>query len=127
MKKKMLLFVSLLVTTLTFASSNRHAQSLDSGVAVVKKEGASYNLIYTAIMASDVTVTILNKDNSIVFKEIIKKSDGFIRPYNFKNLPEGKYTFKIESGTTSHLETIDLHTEIIASNVIKLGSGGKVK
>jgi hypothetical protein len=127
MKKGALLFISALVSVLTLAGSNEEAQRLDSGVTVVKKEGASYHLIYTSVEASDVTVTILNKDNGIIFKETIKKSEGFIRPYNFKNLPEGKYTFKIESGARLQVETIDLLTQVTASNVIKLASVDKVK
>jgi hypothetical protein len=96
-------------------------------MAVVKKDGSSYKLIYKSAEASDVIVSILNATNDIVFIETIKKSNGFLRPYNLENLPEGQYTFKIVSGSTSQTETIDLRAATIDSDVLKLASVVKIE
>jgi hypothetical protein len=37
---------------------------------------------------------------------VIRKSTGFVRPYNFSKLPEGKYTIEIEDNSGTQLESV---------------------
>ncbi len=127
MKKITILFVGVLMSALTFARTGDEGTKSASGMAVVKKEGSSYKLIYKSAEAADVTVTIFNSTNDVVFRETIKKSNGFIRPYNLENLSEGQYTFKIVSGSTSQTEIIDHHATLATSEALKLSALVKIK
>jgi hypothetical protein len=127
MKKIAILFVGVLMSALTFARTGDEGTKSASGMTVVKKDDSSYKLIYKSAAASDVTVTILNSNNDIIFKETIRKSDGFLRPYNLERLPIGQYTFKIVSGSTSHTEIIDLRKPAVDSELLKLASLVKIE
>jgi hypothetical protein len=118
MKKIKLLFIGVLFSSLAFANSG-HGDIKDTlSFVVTKYEASLYKLVYRSEEASDVVITILNKDEKVVFMEVIKKSDGFVRPYNFKKLPVGQYTFRIESESASHAEIIDL--QMVPSQVAGL-------
>lgn len=128
MKKFTALFVSVLVSSLTFARTGDEVTKSASSFAVVKKADSSYKLIYKSSETSNVTITILNDNKEVMFKETIKNSDGFLRPYNLESLPAGQYTFKIENGLVSQTETIDLrgHADSDALNmasVVKIEEG----
>ena len=105
MKKISLLLVSVLISSFTFARPEDPKGT--SGMAVVKKSATSYKLIYKAEQAADVKIQIFDGKNQLVFKETIKKSDGFARPYNFESLPDGAYTIKIDNGLNWLTETVD--------------------
>ena len=63
-------------------------------MAVIKK-GSTIKLFYKGVEETNVKVLILNDANKIVFAEKIKNTDGFVRPYNFSELPEGNYSFQL--------------------------------
>ncbi len=126
MKKFTILFVSVLVSSLTFARTGDEGTKSASGFAVVKKADSSYKLIYKSSETSNVTITILNDNNEVMFKETIKNSDGFLRPYNLESLPAGQYTFKIENGLVSQTETIDLRVHP-DSDALKMASVVKIE
>lgn len=65
-----------------------------SGISVLRK-GELIKLLYKGEKYSDVKVFILNQDNQVIFTEKIKGTSGFIRPYNFSNLPEGNYSIEL--------------------------------
>ncbi len=126
MKKFTVLFVSVLFSSLTFARTGDEGTKSAAGFAVVKKTDSSYKLIYKSAETTNVTITILNSNNEVMFKETIKNSDGFLRPYNLESLAAGKYTFKIENGLVSQTETIDLrgHAD---SDALKMASVVKIE
>jgi hypothetical protein len=126
MKKITILFVSILVSSLTFARTGDEGTKSASRFAVVKKDVSSYKFIYKSAETSDVTITILNNNKEIMFKETIKNSNGFLRPYNLESLPAGQYTFKIENGLMSQTETIDLRAQV-DSDAFKMASVIKIE
>ena len=105
MKKIFALSLSVLLCTVVFAGGTDNASGA-SGVAVVKKVANTYNLIYKAAKAGDVKVYILDSKNTVVFKESIKTTEGFSRPYNFEGLAEGEYTMEIVDNTGKQVEKI---------------------
>ncbi len=109
MKKISLLLVGALVSSLTFAGPG--IPKSNSGMAVVKKNATSFKLIYKGEETSNVKVQIFDERNQLVFTETIKKSRGFVRPYNFEGLAEGEYTIKINNGSNRLTETIDYHRD----------------
>ena len=109
MKKINLLLVGVLVSSLTFAGRRDESPRVGTGMAVVKANATSYKLFYKAEEAADVKVQIFNANDKLVFSETIKKSAGFIRPYNFESLAEGEYTIRIDNGSNWLTETVDYH------------------
>jgi hypothetical protein len=129
MKKISLLFVGVLFCTLVFANgTDEPIAPTSSSVAVTNLSGSSlFKLYYSAYMAGDVRVTILNQSEKIVFTEKMRKTDGFIRPYNFEGLAVGDYTIQIENREGKHVEKIHYNAGKIEKliNIVKLTEEGK--
>jgi hypothetical protein len=127
MKKIILLFVGVLVSSLTFARTGEEDSKNASEFALVKKTGSLYKLIYKSSTPMDVTVTILNAESKIVYKEIVRKSSGFIRPYNLESMPAGPYTFKVEKGDLTERQTVYVNSVDTESETLQLTSLVKIQ
>ena len=103
MNKPLSLLAILLISGITFAN----AFDNPSTTMVVLKNGSTFRLLYKGAEQSDVKVLILNDENQIVFTEKIKNTDGFARPYNFSNLPEGHYSIQIKDNAGVRTETVN--------------------
>src|SRR5688572_16015049 len=57
---------------------------------VKESKNSVFKVQYVSEQKGTVEVTILNKQNEIVFSEAISSTGSFIRPYNFSNLTEGE-------------------------------------
>ena len=79
--------------------------------AAVVKTGSTFKLYYKGSQQADVKVSILDAGNHLVFSETIKDVEGFVRPYNFENLPEGDYTIKISDKNGRQIEKISYKQE----------------
>jgi len=79
--------------------------------AAVVKIGSTFKLYYKGSQQADVKVSILDAGNHLVFSETIKDVEGFVRPYNFENLPEGDYTIKISDKYGRQIEKITYKQE----------------
>lgn len=98
-----------------------------TGVAVMKS-GTTFKLYYKGAEQSDVKVAILDSGERLIFSETIKKVDGFVRPYNFANLPEGNYTIEISDKAGRHAEKVKYSKGKVEKlvNVVKVtGAGDK--
>jgi len=82
-----------------------------STTMAVLKNGSTFRLLYKGIKQSDVKVLILNDENQIVFSEKIKNTDGFARPYNFSELPEGNYSIQLKDQSGVRTETVNHHSK----------------
>jgi hypothetical protein len=125
MKKITLLLVGVLATSMTFAGNKNDDSKSASGMAVVHTNFSSYKLIYKSEEATDIKVEIFNSKNERIFSEIIKKSNGFARPYNFESLPEGEYSIRIDNGSNWLTETIEYRPSQIdkLAHVVSLKDG----
>ena len=106
--------LSVLVVLMVF-SSVVFARRLDNPgatpSAAVVKIGTTFKLYYKGSQQADVKVSILDAGNHLVFSETIKDVEGFVRPYNFENLPEGDYTIKISDKNGRQIEKISYKQE----------------
>jgi uncharacterized cupredoxin-like copper-binding protein len=106
MKKIMVLVVSVLFSTLVFANGTTD-KAASSTVAVMNYGSNSFKVFYKAQKSGNVTVSIRNEKGEIVYSEKLLKIDGFIRPYNFENLPAGQYSIQIENQEGKQVEKVN--------------------
>lgn len=72
---------------------------------IISKSDQTFKVIYTAAEKAAVRINIYDWNHKLIFSDHIGSTAGFSKPYNFKKLPEGKYTFEISSnGITSREE-----------------------
>jgi hypothetical protein len=111
MKKTVsLLAVLMVMSTLTFARRlDAPAAAAASGMAVMKT-GSIFKVYYKGPKENTVKVMILNNDREVIYKEIVKNTAGFARPYNFSNLPEGEYTIEVNDESGTRIERVSYHT-----------------
>lgn len=102
--KKTLSFLAalMMISSLILAADSPRSKP---GTAVVKN-GATYKLYYNGSQQMDVAISIRNADDQIVFREVLKHVDGFVRPYNFSDLSEGEYTIEIRDDNGLKIEKI---------------------
>ncbi|HLZ16362.1 MAG TPA: hypothetical protein VKQ08_04955 [Cyclobacteriaceae bacterium] len=107
MKKINLLLAGVLICTLVFARGI-DGPIKGSSVAVTNVAGSTlYKLYYKSERSGRVKVSIRNEIGSVIFSEAMNKVDGFVRPYNFRELPEGQYTVSIEDESGKTVEKIN--------------------
>lgn len=87
--KTILLIALALSTTIAFGSG-------DPGMAIRKqKEPGMYTFIYKAEEKSNLTMIISDSLGTMLFRELIVDSDGFIRSINFKMMVPGEYSIDV--------------------------------
>jgi hypothetical protein len=93
MKKTLSVLVVLLsFSSLVFATKYPGAEP---GMVIIKS-GTTYKLYYSGTKQTNVTISIRDARDRIVYTEVLKNVSGFVRPYNFSHLEEGKYTMEIK-------------------------------
>ena len=103
----MLTLISVLAAgALAMAKGPGQPGESSTGFAVMKSGSALYKLIYKSNETANVHVAIYNDQQELVFSEVIRKKDNFMRPYNFENLPEGQYTVELVSPEGKQVQTI---------------------
>ena len=97
-----------ILTLLLIAGSISFVNAFDDprSTSGVLKQGSTVKVLYKASELSDVKIYILNEQDQIVYTEKIKNTDGFVRPYNLSNLPQGNYKIKLLDNSGSHVQQI---------------------
>ena len=54
-----------------------------------------------------------------MFSLFIRKTDNFMRPYNFSTLPQGNYTIELSDGQSRHVEKVN-HSLSSANRAVKI-------
>lgn len=120
------LVVLMVVSSVVFA--RRLDNPGDSPSASIVKIGSTFKLYYKGSQQADVKVSIRDAGDNLLFTETIKKSEGFVRPYNFSHLPEGEYTISITDSNGRQIEKISYKrekSEAFAHLLKVAGSEGK--
>ena len=123
MNKPLSLLTILLISGITFANAFDNPRI----TMAVMKNGSTFKLFYKGAEQSDVKVLILNDENQIVYSEKISNTDGFARPYNFSNLPEGHYSIQVKDKAGVRTETVNHQTirEEKAMHLLRLDGTSK--
>lgn len=80
------------------------------GVSVLKK-GSVIQLFYRGEERGRVKVTIYNEDGRLVYSEVIRNIEEFMRPYNFSKMPEGVYAIEVEGENGKTFRTVEHRTK----------------
>lgn len=113
MKKALSIFVVLtLFSSVLFAGGigEDPKDPAKTGLAVIKK-GSTFKLFYKCKESDKVNVTIYNKKDEVVFKETIRNTDGFVRPYNLNELGEGDYRVVVKDDNCEHTNVLHHYVE----------------
>jgi hypothetical protein len=125
MKRFSLFFAVVLISTGVFANETIEPTATSS-FAVTRVAGSSlFKVHYSAYMPAQVKVSIFNESGSVIFSERIKKTDGFIRPYNFNGLEAGNYVIELDNGGNKFSEKVSYPGNRIEKfiNIVKLEEG----
>lgn len=127
MKKILSVFVVLMiVSSVVFA---RRIDNPGSAPHVaVMKNGTTFKLYYKGSQQADVKVSIRDANNNELFSEVLKKVEGFVRPYNFSHLPEGQYSIHIIDKSGRQIEQVSFEkskNEKLAHLLKVSGTDGK--
>jgi len=111
MKKLSLVLASVLVSSLAFAKDSGKPKPSGSSVVVTNSNGSAlFKLRYAAEkVQKHVRVTLFDYNQNPIYSETINKTDGFIRPYNFKDLPKGQYAVQVEDENGKVSEKINFN------------------
>jgi hypothetical protein len=107
--KRMLVFVIALFTFGQLSATAVHTPfKPDSPMGIsVMKRGSVIQLFYRAEQPGKVKVAIYNHNGRVVFREVLRRTDEFMRPYNFSHLPEGTYTIEIDDVSGKRYKTVE--------------------
>jgi hypothetical protein len=128
MKTFTLALMGLLASTLVFAKETKEPTESRASVAVSNCTGSSLvKVFYKAEQPGSVKVSILDENKELIFSETMRRSSGFLRPYNFGGLPAGRYTIQIEDKDGKRSELIDYSAGKIdkSISIVKLTDPGK--
>jgi hypothetical protein len=96
----MAVLVTALSTGMVVAQDLSEVFESDNGRTNVRLEESSYakyKLIYPVRNAGIVYVKIYDQQGQQVFSDRIRNKNGFMKPYDFSNMPDGNYKFMIKS------------------------------
>ena len=74
-----------------------------------------YDVYYKGTEEGNVTVSIYNNSNVLVFTETINNVTSFKRPYNFSNLAQGEYTIVLEDKNGKQVENVSYRMSTVNS------------
>jgi Secretion system C-terminal sorting domain len=93
--------VAMFVSVFAFANEPGNPR-----IAVVSPKTGIYKVIYEAVKEGKVSVKIFSSNGEQVFGEVIKSTNGFMRPVNFKGMEPGEYTIEIASGENTQTQKV---------------------
>lgn len=102
------------------------AIAADAPVVKIAAAGNIFTLHYHTPSAGAVKVSILNRNNEVVFSELINETGSFTRPYNFSQLEKGEYKI-IVSDKSGRQEQIVKHGVEIVKTYIKVAEVNKAE
>jgi hypothetical protein len=126
MKKTFSIFVMLTLVSSVALAGGIDNPKASSKMAIMQKDEDHIQLFYKSNKEATIEVSIYDADNRLAFTELIRKSDGFIRPYDLSAMKEGDYTVVVNDGSEKFVEKITVKNskEILLSNVISMKKEG---
>ena len=114
--RKMMLVLLILATVCGVSMAGGESQ-----MAVVR-HGDVFKVIYKSPYLSCVKVSISDEHGTQIFAEELICNQGFIRPYNFSELPKGDYTIQLADGSEKILEKIHFKDQPWLAHIARLST-----
>ena len=106
MKKLVILFTFCFATTLTCAIAGNPVEApKKSGFSLIQK-GSLLKVLYKGFEKSNIKINIRDSRNREIFSETVRKTDGFVRPYNLAHLDDGQYTIEVVDGSGANSQSV---------------------
>lgn len=102
MKTSTLAVALLLVAATAFATEKDKrvepsSEAAAKTVAIINNNPQEFKLIYLLKEQGKVKINLKNADGFTLHQTTVKNDGGFAQPYDLKDLPEGQYTFEINT------------------------------
>jgi hypothetical protein len=121
MKNISLILAGVLVCTLAAAKGIEKPVASSSYVVVTNPTGSSlFKLHYQSGKTQNVRVTLVDNRGNEIFQETIKKTDRFVRPYNFKDLEQGEYAIHVEDENGKMVEKVSFNNSVKIEKWVKI-------
>ncbi|WP_127123515.1 hypothetical protein [Chryseotalea sanaruensis] len=122
MKKTFSIFVMLTIVSSVVLAGGIDNPKASSKIAIMQKDADHIQLFYKNTKVTTIEVSIYDTENKLLFTEVIRKSDGFIRPYDLSAMKKGEYTVVVNDGTEEFVEKINTSNRkvLLLSNVISM-------
>lgn len=104
----------ILVGSVVLAGGNPNPS--ESSTMAIVKSGDVVKVFYKNAETAKVKITIYDEDNKSVFAEEVKSRNGFIRPYNLADLPEGEYRVVMQDENEKREESISTIHDAVTVN-----------
>jgi hypothetical protein len=104
MKKITLVFVFAFMAV-SLVNANDVNPKSPVGMSVLKYKNI-VKVFYRGEQTGKVKVNIYNEQGKLVFNEILRNTENFMRPYNFSFLPAGEYTIELSDTQGTHAQKV---------------------
>ncbi len=107
----LVLSAAMIISNVVFADA---PVSLD---VIPAASGNVFTVYYKTPVAGEVKVSILNRNNVVVFSESLNDLSSFKRPYNFSELQHGEYTIVVEDKNGKREQKVSYESKKITSSI----------
>lgn len=110
MKTLMIIATITVISVSTFFKANAtgdNETNLPYSVSITEKSSDKYDLIFTSESTKNVKIKITNEKGQHLRMDYVKKGNSFKLPYDFSNMPEGKYIVNVSTGKHHYSTTIN--------------------
>lgn len=114
--KKLLVAACILISSLSVIAESNEDNAVVAKFKVTTNQNSKMaNLTFIPTTTEKVTVTILDGQGHVIFREQILNNEGFIRPYNLSHLDGSDFTIIVKEGNTIYKENISIRTKEISA------------
>lgn len=107
---------SIIILALAFASFTSVKAESPATMSVLHHAASGiYKVCYKSTETGRVKLAIYDRNNKLVFSEVMNNVASFIRPYNFTQLAEGEYTIVLEDKTGKQVEKVNYRLNKVES------------
>jgi hypothetical protein len=103
--KKIILLSALCLSLTAVSLAGKKSDAPDPGFAVIQN-GPVLKVLYKGTKPCNVKISILDSNMQRVFSESLRQTEGFARPYNMEQLPEGKYVVEVTDDSGASRQSV---------------------
>jgi hypothetical protein len=103
---------------MVFSAATTHGSADSASLAsyckvMSAKKDKAYRIVYQSPETVNVEIKIKDENNITIYSERIKGTDGFVKNFDLSNVPDGKYTFRVESPMYDYKKTVKVSDNVV--------------